>query len=748
MIERNLSSRWWLGPLSVRYAPLQVVGEPGDLLVGYGQHFHGGADDHVVLNHKLITLAQRSRSLTDYVVSVDAATVAAWRRIFPNGITDVKRFLVEDASLDTCLAILLFARAISPQATRQADELGAVRAVWYDSANGAQSEILWRAYVADWEEGRYTDGVDKRNSVGCLMACLAHSLLSDPGANQPPDDVHATQALVACLTLLDAYIAANNRPHEAPPPQYVPVCQLALSQYEFEYQQYLLALKYGIQTQLSVPLSGSSRSLLVDALLVNDTELSGILKVFARTDTIHTWSGRGFGLLGVRRPLLENEGGEITLSVDPTLGLSLELLWDRLEQLENERWRGKRPHSSPRRGIRKYSVVGTSDPLPDAPDQPWWDDHGRYTLIGSPKALQATGEPGSRLSWEEDVIPALWSLYRPFPDLRVSSVAKTAIGLVAVVHWHDGGSRKDGLANACARTMALNQWLAACSMACGSHMNPQQFLHSSQLHVLTMPGGDIVAHAHGVTLFDDWTQMSLDVPLLTQYLTEFADLTAEYRRILASAELASLRHQQMEIVNQLDKVGYRQFYRLRRSLLALKVQLGQLSSREAELPVVPTAALLHELLEKAWGLPATRRELREEVHRLDSLLVDAQTLLQEQRQFTTNVILGAAGIFFVLRDFLAVIASKLTLNSFETTQALFEKAVVDAHLAIDADPVSRKAMATGLVKTLEQAQKAIAESAKTTSMFDDINITLLIITTLAGLAFVLVRYLGIRRRKS
>ena len=121
--------------------------------------------------------------------------------------------------------------------------------------------------------------------------------------------------------------------------------------------------------------------------------------------------------------------------------------------------------------------------------------------------------------------------------------------------------------------------------------------------------------------------------MLTQYLTEFADLTAEYRRILASAELASLRHQRMEIVNQLDKVGYRQFYRLRRSLLALKVQLGRLSSREAELPVVPTAALLHELLEKAWGCLLPGENCAKEVHRLDVLFVDAQTLLQEQRQF-------------------------------------------------------------------------------------------------------------------
>ena len=82
MIERNLSSRWWLGPLSVRYAPLQAVGETRRFIGSYGQHFHGGADDHVVLNQAYHPGSACSCSLTDYVVSVDAATVAAWRRFF------------------------------------------------------------------------------------------------------------------------------------------------------------------------------------------------------------------------------------------------------------------------------------------------------------------------------------------------------------------------------------------------------------------------------------------------------------------------------------------------------------------------------------------------------------------------------------------------------------------------------------------------------------------------------------------
>lgn len=728
----DAADRWWrAGALHVHYEPKIADVRPGDLLVGIGSAELTARADLVMLNHKLLPRGERRRSLSDQVAGASPETAGAWRRCFPRGMADVARVVVEDASLDTCMALLLFARAVSPRPVDDAASLGAIQSRC--TGVGAPREAAWREYVADWEEGRYVDGDDKRRSVACLMAVLAHCLLPPAATGQSPAaDASAKEALVQCLSLLDAYLEYNERPQLARAPLHEPAYTLADAQFEYEYQQYLLALKHGIQTQLRVPLSGSSRSLLVDALLFTDIELTGSLKLLARTDTERSWTRRGFALIGVYRPsLAASEGGHITLSVDPEKGLTLEALWHRLEALEDERWGGARPTHRPRRGILAYTDPVTGEPKPGAPHEPWWDQHGTYTLLSAPRPIE--GQPGTRLDWSGDVLPLLWQLYRPFPALASECLADAAGGLVSVVHWRRGIDAHAEAADAAGRTRVLHQWLASCS-APGTARHPGEFVSYRDLEIASLPGGDIVAHSQGVTLFDDWTRSDLPTGPLSRVASSLAEITADYRELLGGYELAELGRLQRHAIERLDRIGYRRFHELRLRVLRLKTRLADLSSREAALPAVRGGAELRQALEKAWGLPQMRHELRAMVDSIDSMLVDAHALLDDRRSYRTTAILSAAAMFVVLRDALAVLASWSTMNPFEVALPHLQKLIADAG-SQGLTPSAREALLVSLTKARDDAMR----SAELASAFDTVNLVLLASVVLACL------YLGARR---
>jgi hypothetical protein len=127
----------------------------------------------------------------------------------------------------------------------------------------------------------------------------------------------------------------------------------------------------------------------VDALLVRhvtfDTARCEMLKVWARSDTVHSSTKEGFIALCTYIPAGMSRAPRCMISVKPDAPVNLEGLGKRLEKLEHDRLekanRGKDP--------REFQIV-TGERLPNRPGysnpDPWYDGraHG-YTIIDTPR---------------------------------------------------------------------------------------------------------------------------------------------------------------------------------------------------------------------------------------------------------------------------------------------------------------------------------------------------------------------------
>jgi hypothetical protein len=95
--------------------------------------------------------------------------------------------------------------------------------------------------------------------------------------------------------------------------------------------------------------------------------------------------------MAVYNPRVVGTGNDIVISVDPLKRICLKALWYALEEEENRLWEGKRPNDTPR-PLKSY-------PNKDGPNEPWWDDMGKYTLIAAPKMVG--NQYGRRVNWKK-----------------------------------------------------------------------------------------------------------------------------------------------------------------------------------------------------------------------------------------------------------------------------------------------------------------------------------------------------------
>jgi len=520
--------------------PMAKRAPAGHLLVGLGTPGELG-DEGVILNHKGLPAGRRPvRSLTEYVFHASDATVRAWRRAFPKGLDSIGKLIVEDLSYDTCFAVYAFAdRLLGKESLRNHPRMSA-----------------WLEDVGDWEQG-YFAGEDMLHSPACLLSLLGHAYFS---RQAPAKDIG--DGLRSCLSFLDFMLHQQVGPGGVQFSKAAPEYRWALARHEVERQRYLLALQHGTRCQLSLPIRQSGERVLVDALILEEIELTGILKVMARTDRQHTWTKNGFGLLAFHRPGLAGTGNDMTISVDPQKGLCLKALWQRLESEENRRWEGFRPSDDPRL-IESYrdpaAVQGT---VAGAPNQPWWDDHGHHTLVAAPKALEP-GQPGSRLEWRRDVLAALWDLYHPIPaearpvgkvvEGTAPATASEAEPLILpegkrlqVICWE----REANLS--VAQSPTFKAWLAAQSMDLAV-LSPMDLPLETDFMVLEVPGGMAIPHREGLTLFDDWTSRSLPRLELETIASDLARACDIFARFLAK----QLPHRGLRLLNQLRQGTFR-----------------------------------------------------------------------------------------------------------------------------------------------------------------------------------------------
>jgi hypothetical protein len=324
--------------------------EPGEVLVGLGdERRHGGA---VVLNHKPGTYGA-FRSVTEYVCS-DAAPVEAWREKVS---AEALHVVVEDASLDTCYGLLAFLERMEPGST------------------GVPLSGPWVEYVTAWEQGGTPGAGPLEQSVGVLLGQVSVSR-------------EASESLRAGLDFLHALASREADPLRVDFSRGAPHLEEAQRRVVAERARFEALRKQGDERTLWLPRADGAGKVPVRALVMTYTERLGLLGRLARAS--------GFGLTAFYCEAFAGTGGDMVVATDPSLGVTLRELWEALERLEDERWGPARPRSHPRR-IKSYAH------RTDGPDEPWWDDLGRYSLVAAPKAVTVDGARvlGSRVGWDE-----------------------------------------------------------------------------------------------------------------------------------------------------------------------------------------------------------------------------------------------------------------------------------------------------------------------------------------------------------
>lgn len=615
----------------------------GTLALGIGD----GASSGIALNCKN---GGHHRSLTAWLGAMDDAerrALADKARSQP-----ITHIVLEDFSLDSCFAWLLFSQVRFSQ-----------------NHEGDGSELdEWVRYIDQWEQGYYLDGDNVGQSAACLHTVFAHARLhAAHTATHHYDAALLRDGFIRCVKLLAAFINHTRQPLQGiaslPSADFLSA-QAALA---YEYQLYQLAIERAATCQLLVEQADCRRKMLVDALFLNEQNPSGLFKIFARNDRTHSWSKNGFTLLGIYRQQQQGTGNDMVISVDPKSGLSLQRLWQALEDEEDRRWAGQRPCSNPR-PLHSYAGV------PNAPDQPWWDDAGRYTLLGAPKNIAGTQTPGSKLDWWQDVLPLIWQ--QGFIDhlepclTRVAEPVPQAEGQKRVCAWRwnqpDARLQQTDTSSYLTSTPSFEAWLAGCSQP--SLPNTPYALPQAD-HYEAHWQGDvlIVSHQQGVTLFS----RSPDDPALD-------DLLDVARRIAAlSDEYAQFLRQTREIFKKWPRqlkqqAGTIEDKQWEEEIFALRVNALNVLNSTDTLFASARQNRLSEMLQRQWGLHEQRGNLFAQVDRLDALMRDAIARQNSRRHRIYGSLFSALGMGIAASHVWEPVRDILTTNEYEWQLLLFK----------------------------------------------------------------------------
>jgi hypothetical protein len=512
--------------LEPRFDPARATpAAAGEVLVGIGNwsQQHQGA----CLNNKgsaaVFGWKRDPITVSTFVRDAGPDLVAQWQAGFPGSTEAVLEravLVVEDASPDSVLTLVFWLARLA-------------------GVPSSQLPLRWLTALTAWERDGIAPSVTK--SWTALMSALAHSHFGSAhdgvGIAEAWDDaLRFTVALLRSGADPDA-VDPENAPAILADTAYGRAIAFALN----ERQDYLQSLTRAIRLELLVPMAGApGRTQLVDAYFATESNTpSGVKKIFIRTDTQNTTLGNGFAMMGLYRPGLEGTGNDMTLSVDPRSGIALKDLWFALDGEETKRWEGKRANANPRR-IASYKPG-------EGYDQPWWDDHGRYTLIGAPKRLGGDTGPGSKLAWG-DVLEAVWRHYNQLrvvealdlnADGRLAKIEdcvarriERGSGDAAIsrylmsVRWN----RSDADGQTLQFTPTVKRHLAAMVVRAGAGKSgavPLADLAAVEdFDYLELAGGAVIVTREGALLFDDWRDRDLHAQILTADFEQAVDLLA------------------------------------------------------------------------------------------------------------------------------------------------------------------------------------------------------------------------------
>lgn len=615
----------------------------GTIVVGLGDPASQDDKGACILNHK--GSSQQARSVTQFVAEADDAVVARWRACIE--AEGVRRVVIEDLSLDTCFGIRTFLHRIAGKTFEDArlDE--------------------WVQYVSNWEQGHYPDkGTPPKDSVACLASLLGHSYLA-------ARDVKA--GLIAVGDFLWALTMDFSNPRGVCFDEKSPYYRRAIARYDYEYGQLRTAVKYGTTFQVMLPVGEGQETMLTDAIALTESQdLSAILKVFLRNDNEFSWAKRGFGLIALHRPNEQGSGNDMTISLDPDINLSLDRLWQALEERENQRWEGKRPRGEGH-GRRLQSYLDQGGATEDWPHQPWYDGRGggaRWsTLLGAPKLVRVAGAevPGSKLDWNADVLPVLWRTYSPIPEgIHVTETVEASGKRIATAVWN-ARARRDII-----ESPSFLGWLAACSMEI-EIKGPLDIPRPKSYHVLDLPGGFAVVHHQGVTLFDEAASTPFNGQLFADTVKRVSDSVAVYQQFMHGNWLQQALEEQTRLLTKDAKFSNKDSHSWQQQAAEAKSALLEaMTDRFSQVETFEQSEL-RVLLERIWGLSERRQELLEMVERFDQVVQQIFAQLREKRDRLFNSLLSGIGSGLLAIAVLEPIKDMATKNIYEWQIELFKK---------------------------------------------------------------------------
>ena len=311
-------------------ARLSQLSETDDVVaVGLGQRGEPGgqiAKDQflVALNNKAPWGGHWDRcstsSVTRFILGAPGPVLDAWRSALgispdgPVGLSGLK-LCVEDASPDSCFGLLAFLALMS----------------------GVDRQAIpprWIEHVDAWERG-FTPKELSPISYGDLHSPLVHANVKD--------DIRT--AWIDGLALMVACLETGVDPEAIDVDTMNTIIVRAITVLRYERSNYRNVRDSLPRLQLELPLAAfPERRMLIDAVISEERLLFGSSKVDLRADREHSFLGRGYTLYALHRPDEAGEGGDMTVSLDPSCGLSLADLWQALEHEEDKRW-GQCPSS-------------------------------------------------------------------------------------------------------------------------------------------------------------------------------------------------------------------------------------------------------------------------------------------------------------------------------------------------------------------------------------------------------------------
>lgn len=322
-----------------------------------------------------------------------------------NGFSQlISRFQLEtdDASPDSVVSVLIF---------------GAIQ-------SGIEvPEDFWNTWldtITQWELTGNSDLPERSWPV--LASALAHRHLGSrtEGSNTNKEFAAAWKDVVNFFV---ESIISNHNPRSLPQNTREPMLEMARIAFEIEITNYESLLSTCYRTQLSLPVSGTSRRRLIDALYTSEKEFAGALKVIARNDRINSQLGEGYGFLCIERPGLKNSLPKywMTISIDNRRAVNLKALRTALEDAECAAWVATgivRPISTEK---SRQSAWLTDDEQKF--DQCWYIDKA-CSIIGSPDAVEylVNGEmktTGSLLT-SKQVYEIIARTYNPLSEIEVT----------------------------------------------------------------------------------------------------------------------------------------------------------------------------------------------------------------------------------------------------------------------------------------------------------------------------------------